>query len=501
MELTVEQKRALATAAARKRLQQSAAPAQEPAVAEQNTGVSGVVRGLRAGSEGAGSGALFGFDDELTGAVLSPIEATRDWMKGEGFSIPKAYERVRSSVDARKQSRREQFPKASLAGEVAGGLATGGSAAKAGLTTIGRMGPITGGAVEGAGYGALYGAGEAKPGERLQGAATGGAIGGVTGGLLGGASKAIASRSAAKATAKARAAIPAQSADDLGDEATVLFTQLRNSGVKLPAKQAAAAKADIDGILAGTDKDLAPNAFAIKNVIERKLAGGDVEVLDWHNLSKQINLIARDKKMTNEDARVFGMIKKRFDALRDSNILGPRDAMTAWKQANELTLRKAKVEKLDQIMDFADLDTGQYTQSELSQTIAKRFRELYRSETKSGSPTFNLNELAIIRDIGQAKTQSAILNGLKKLAPRGVVSAALGGMIGNATMGPVGMIVAPAIGEAALRASNRAAVRGAQNFIGDVSRGWLPALPPPGPNIRPFIPGLTGTAGSLPVQR
>jgi hypothetical protein len=453
-----------------------------------------------AATEGLQSGVMFGFDDEFAGLMLSPIEATKNWWQGKGFDLSKAYGDVQRDFDARKGQRRQDFPVSSIAGEVVGGLATAGGAAKAGLTTIGRMGPVTGAALEGGAYGALSGAGEAKPGERLQGAAVGGATGMALGGILGGVSKGLSNRAAQKAANQTRMATPAMSADDLQAEVSVLYDQLRQSGARLPKSEAQRAKANIDIFLAQTDEGLAPTAFSLRKVIEKKFANGDVDVVDWHNLSKQVNLISRDANMGKEDARVVGQIKKQIDRLRDSNIVGPKGAMDAWKKANELSLRKAKVEELSRMMDFADLDTGQYTQAELSQTIAKRFRELYRREVKDGSRLFNADELAVIRDIGQAKTQSAIMNGLKKLAPRGVVSAALGaGVLGS--MVPGGHFVVPAIGEAALRMSNNAASKTAQTFVDDVSRGVLPTLLPKPSRLQPLIPGISGTAGGLTQRR
>jgi hypothetical protein len=453
-----------------------------------------------AATEGLQSGGMFGFDDEIAGVMLSPIEATKNWWQGKGFDLSKAYGDVQRDFDARKAQRRQDFPVSSVAGEVVGGLATAGGAAKAGLTTIGRMGPVTGAALEGGAYGALSGAGEAKPGERLQGAAVGGATGAALGGILGGVSKGLSNRAAQKAANQTRSAIPAMSADDLQAQASTLYDQLRQSGARLPASEAARAKGNIDLFLSQTDEGLAPTAFGIRKVIEKKFANGDVDIVDWHNLSKQVNLISRDASMNKEDARVVGLIKNQIDRLRDTNIVGPPGAMQAWKQANELSLRKAKVEELSRMMDFADLDTGQYTQAELSQTIAKRFRQLYRSEVNNGSKLFNQQELEIIRDIGQAKTQSAILNGLKKLAPRGVVSAALGaGVLGS--MFPGGNFVVPAVGEAALRMSNNAASKSAQTFVDDVSRGVMPTLLPKPSRIQPLIPGISGTAGGLTQRR
>lgn len=126
-------------------------------------------------ARGAAHGATFGFSDELAGIGAALIPG------GQGYT------EARDEARERMERQRRLDPGASLAAEVAGGVAmpvlgTGGLFR--GASPVARAAGR--GAVGGAGYGALYGAGEAETmGDIPREAATDALIGGVAGGLLG----------------------------------------------------------------------------------------------------------------------------------------------------------------------------------------------------------------------------------------------------------------------------------------------------------------------------
>lgn len=130
-----------------------------------------IAKSIDAFSSGAQRAPLFGWDDEA-------VAATRSLGEYQLFRSPKAGRRQKAAM-------RSQNPVASTVGELAGGLATGGTIASTGATLAGRSLPVIGrtgaAALEGAGYGALTGAGEARPGGRGEGALFGALVGGVTG--------------------------------------------------------------------------------------------------------------------------------------------------------------------------------------------------------------------------------------------------------------------------------------------------------------------------------
>lgn len=450
------------------------------------------------GAFGAASEAaadVFGFGDEISAGVFAAGESAVDALRGKGFKFGENYKRIYGDLDRMTAARERNYPAASLVGNIAGDVAAGGKLAQGGVTMAGRG--VAPAMIEGGGYGGITGAGYARRGEKTEGAAVGALAGAGTAGVmhtLGGAiSKAVTNRAANKA----RVGVPAKSADDLSAEASNLYAQMRASGASLPASEGARAKANIAMTLRGTNEKLAPMAFALKDQVDDVLGHGPVDIVAWHNLSKQVNRVARGN-LQGDDAYYVGQIKKFVDKLRDGRVSGPPSAMDAWRKANELTIRQKKMEILDKALDFADLDTGQYTQAQLAHTIAKRFRQIYRNDAQRRQ--FSDAEQKIIRDIGQGKTAGAIIGALRRLAPRGIVSAGIGaGVFGS--MFPGGIFVVPAVGEAAQRIADRNASRAAQVFSQDISRGLAP-MPARIPNrLVPLIPGASAATGGQLPQR
>lgn len=430
---------------------------------------------------------VFGFGDELTAGAFALGESAVDALQGKGFNFRDNYNRIYGNLDQMTAQREQAHPVASMAGNVVGDIAAGGTLAKGGLTIAGK-GTLPAMA-EGAGYGAATGAGYSRQDEKTGGAITGAVTGAVTAGAMDKLGNAIANRAGQRAAQSNQ--VPARNSSQLSDEASALYDQMRQTGARLPAAAARKAKGNINLTLKETNKELAPQAFALKKQVDAVLDGKDVDIVKWHNLSKQVNRIARGN-LQGDDRHYVGLIKSQIDSLRDGNIIGNPQARDMWKGANELVARAKKTEILENALDLAELKTGQYTQAELAHTIAGKFRQIYSN--KALRKQFSLEEQKIIRDIGQAKTHSAVVNQLRKLAPRGIVSAALGaGVLGQ--LFPGGMFIVPAIGEMAQRAANKSATKAAQQFVGDVSRGGPTAIPHMPNPLVPFIPGASAISG------
>jgi hypothetical protein len=192
---------------------QSAAPAEKPGMLE--TAARGIARG-----------ATFGLNDEAFGLM----KGIGGLVSGEGFSP--AYNRAVESYRARDKASQAANPITGIASEIAGGMGTGLGAMRAGATLIrgGMTLPQTviASAAEGAGYGALQGAGNAEGGmsERLAGAQQGG----VTGALVGVAVPLAARAIGAAAT---RAVTPMT----IPPERQAMAAVLQREGVPLTAGQ------------------------------------------------------------------------------------------------------------------------------------------------------------------------------------------------------------------------------------------------------------------------
>lgn len=123
-------------------------------------------------------GATFGWADEISAGMDAAVRAPfSDQSFGDIYEKNLAVERDRL------QRSREQWPKLSFASELAGGVATGSlagrAAVKGGGQVLNRVPGYARLAGAGAGGGAVYGAGAAEEGGRLQGAAVGAGVGGV----------------------------------------------------------------------------------------------------------------------------------------------------------------------------------------------------------------------------------------------------------------------------------------------------------------------------------
>jgi hypothetical protein len=196
-----------------KQFSAQAAPAEKPSMLE--TAARGVARG-----------ATFGLNDEAFGLM----KGIGGLVSGEGFSP--AYNRAVGQYRARDKASQAANPVTGIASEVVGGMGTGLGAMRAGATLM-RGGmtlsqTMAAGAVEGAGYGALQGAGNAEGGmsERLAGAQQGG----VTGALVGGAVPLAARAIGAAAT---RAVTPMT----IPPERQAMIATLQREGVPLTAGQ------------------------------------------------------------------------------------------------------------------------------------------------------------------------------------------------------------------------------------------------------------------------
>ena len=461
-----------------------------------------------AATEGSQAGLLGGYDDELTAGMLAPIDAGISAIQGKGFDIGKAYTEKQQALDAQKASRRAEHPIASLGGEVMGGLALGGSvrgapaslrapAPAAPMSISNRVAPYIGrtgaSAIEGAGYGALYGSGEAKPGERLEGAKQGALVGATTGAAIERAGRGIANIAGRRQAA--RLAPPAPGAQQLADDGNKLYETMRASGVVVKPAKIARLKANIGLSLGSTNSDLAPKAFGLKKLADETLSANP-GIGELHNFAKSVNRVLRSR-LEGEDAHYVGMLKTQveslIDGMRAGDITGGGpEAFKMWKEADKLWARQKKTDIVEKILATADEEgAGKYTQSGVANAITKEMRALSRSIRKGTTKGFTEEEKVLVRQMARGGSSSRAINLLAKFAPRGVISTAISLSLG----GPVGL----AAGHIGGRMADSAAVKAANTLRDATARGYIPQLPQLPNQLRPFIPA--GVAASTEIGR
>lgn len=170
--MTPEQQRALAIAAARKRQAEAQTPKQSP-LEIGNLGRANAVL------QGAGQAVTGGFLDELVDIPTAAIKAIGPTTFGE------EYAKQRQLSGEILGGLQENYPISTIGGNIAGGILGAGAigATQAGRAIGGMLGSgntgarIAKGALSGGITGAVYGAGGAETGERLQGAGIGGLLG------------------------------------------------------------------------------------------------------------------------------------------------------------------------------------------------------------------------------------------------------------------------------------------------------------------------------------
>lgn len=437
------------------------------------------------------SGAFFGFDDEIGAGMMAPIHAGIDWMKGEGFDMGRAYTRLQKQLDDEKQMRRQAHPVASAVGDIAGGLAAGAGAAKAGLSLAARpgtsiMGAAGRGAAEGAAYGGLYGAGEARPGERLSGALTGAAIGGGAGGVLGGIGGAVARRGVN---------VAAPSTDDLAVASNRLYNAADRAGINVKAPAFDRLVQNVQAAAGRLNKDLRPNtAGIVDDVLSMK--GRNISLQELDELRQVVGQSMA--KAQPQDVRTLQRIKDVIDGFADN--IGPGDftgdprGFGLIKEARQLWSRKAKSQIIDEIVEKAK---NQATGFENGLVIHMRALANNPKRLKAFSP----EEQEMIKSVVRRGTVHGILRALGMLSPNstfgGLMTGGVGvgaGILPGAALAGTGMAARSAAG-----ALTRGKVNTLQNAVATgIPPNILPRLA--GPNkLAPLIPG--GTAGSLDLYR
>lgn len=457
-----------------------------------------IARSIGAGARGAERAPMMGWDDEITAGIKT----------GGGFLGD--YSKQQKLEDAKKQAVREQNPIASTVGEIAGGLATGGTLASNGVTLAGRTTPYVGrtgmAAAEGAIYGGITGAGEAQQGERLQGAGYGAALGAATGAAASKVGDALATRAARKAVQQSTPSV-----DDLAAASNALYTQADQAGVVLKPQTTDKLVQNMKLAAGPLNDKLRPRTAGIVQDIEN-LRGQPISLKQFDELRQELGLAM--KGADAQDVRTLQRMKTIVDGLADrasaADVTGNVDGFKMLKDARNIWAKKSKTETIEELFDLADVKSARYSQSGMQNAIRDKASQLYTRIVKGQEKGFTKEEAELIRKLSKAEMTPAVLNWISKFAPRGVVSAGLGGSagatIGGIFGGPAGAMLGSAIpgaiGFGAASLADRAAVQGVNALRSAAATGQAPVLRAITNKTAPLIGGLSaGTASQAVRQR
>lgn len=445
-----------------------------------------IARSIDAGASAAQSAPLFGWGDEAI-AGLRSLAGNTD------------YATAQAQEDARKQAMRQQNPIASIAGDIGGGLVT--ARAIRSVPFLGRTVPA---AAEAATYGAVTGAGEARPGERGTGALIGGVVGGATGALATKVADALASR-AARNTANAAA----PTALELKDTSQALYRAADQSGVGVAQPAADRLLQNLELSAGRLNEKLRPRTAGIVEDINA-LKGKPMDLQTFHELRQQIDKAAKGADATDEMylTRMRDLINNFADNAQPNQLTGPKQGMEMFREADSLWRKRAKTQKIEDLFDLADVQSETYSQSGMANAIRLKSKELYTQIVKGKEKSFNKEEVELIRKLAKGEMSPRVLKLAAKFAPRGVVSAGaglgIGATAGSLLGGPVGGAIAAAVpaavGQGAGMLVDRAATNGLRSLQTAVSTGNAPVLRALSQNVNPLLQPIGSVAASQAVR-
>jgi hypothetical protein len=445
-----------------------------------------IARSLDAGASAAQRAPMMGWDDEAV-AGLRSVAGNTD------------YATAQAQEDAKKQAMRQQNPVASVVGDIGGGLvmARGLPNISAGrsLPVVGRAGAA---ALEGGAYGAVTGAGEANPGDRLSGAAVGGLLGAGIGGTLSKAGDMLASRAARKA------ASAAPSAEELKVASKALYDQAYQAGVGIAPQATDNIVQNMTFVGGRINEALRPKTAGIVADVQA-LRGKPMDLQTFHELRQEIDLALRGAEPGDERTlmRMRDILTSFAENANQSQLTGPKQALDTFREADKLWAKRSKTQMLEDLFDLADVKSGRYSQSGMENALRDKASQLYTQIVKGKVKGFTGDEIKYIRQLAKAETSPALTKWLAKFAPRGPVSAgvgaSVGGMVGS-MFGPVGTAVGMAtpgiVGMGAARSVDNAALRTIEAVRNAAASGNAPVLKAISNRAMPLIGPLASGVSS-----
>lgn len=435
---------------------------------------------------------LSGWDQFRNNILSNPLGAgAASAMNAGSLGLPSL------AAPAQMQAIREEYPKSSFVGEIAGGV--GGTA----LTGLGLRAAVKGGesAIAQAlanplsadvAYGAGYGATQAD--DPLYGAA-GGGLAGLLGNRVGNAM----GRSFPQATFAGRAVTAADEAvptgDDLRTIASDLYTKAEATGARIGGDETLAL-ADNASKLLSAEGRLTPAGRLTEVQPKVKEAYGLIQDYAGEEMSPKAVQTMRSvigDGMNSQDGaekRIAKLLLGEFDGWTDG--VAPELA-SGLRDARGVASRYLQGDKIAQARELADVRAGQFSNSGTGNALRTDFRQLDRAIAK-GQESFSPAVESAVSEVARGTRTGNVLRNIGRFAPTGPVSAipmllAAGG--GSAVAGPAGAVALPA-----LMAGGGFAARSLGNYLTDRSAQVAEKLAYGGPEYEQAILAALADAGA-----
>jgi len=252
--------------------------------------------------------------------------------------------------------------------------------------------------------------------------------------------------------------------DDFGAKATQKYADLDAAGVIINDRAANDLRNRLLNLAPKASPKLANVTIGVKDRVRALMPQRqNLRMEDLHTLSMELN-DALSGKLENSDKLFVPSMKRIVDDflgnVQPTDLVnGTPQNVALLKEADKLYAQKMKLSLLSRVIDNADTNTGQYTQSQVANTIRREAAKLYNAIMDKKVRGFSVEEIKLLRDMKKGTDVGGLTRLLARFAPRGPVSigggSALGGgagaAIGTVLLGPgVGSAIGGAIGGAAV---------------------------------------------------
>lgn len=296
---------------------------------------------------------------------------------------------------------------------------------------------------------------------------------------------------------KGRKAESAPTAAQLKDQASIAYQRSADAGAVIKPESLENAGQNIVNKVSSKiviDPEVDTGAMAINRRLTKTFE--EPQTLEQLDLTRQF--IRDEQAGGGRNAKYAREALKEFDAYIEG--LGKKDiiagdstkAVNSLKEARDLWKRSNKTQIIEDLLQSAELRSGNYSQSGMENAVRQKLVKLADSEDIK---FFSLGEQEAIRSAAKGGKVQNVLRWMGKLSPSSVVAAGAGSYIGASMLGPVGAVIAPAVGYGAKLGATKMRMDQLQNLQDLIALGRAPTVD----TRTKYIP-VTGLRGLLSTE-
>lgn len=296
---------------------------------------------------------------------------------------------------------------------------------------------------------------------------------------------------------KTRKAESAPTAAQLKEQASVAYQRSAEAGAVIKPESLENAGNSIVSKVSSKiaiDPEVDTGAMAINRRLTKTF--NEPQTLEQLDLTRQF--IRSEQAAGGRSGEYARQALKEFDSY--INNLGQKDilagdsakAINSLKDARDLWKRSNKTQVIEDILQSAELRSGNYSQSGIENAVRQKLVSLADSEDMK---FFSLGEQEAIRSAAKGGKVQNVLRWMGKLSPSSVVAAGAGSYIGASMFGPAGAVIAPAVGYGAKLGATKMRMDQLQNLQDLIALGRAPTT-----DARTKYIPVTGLRGLLATE-